>query len=255
MSNVACDVVHIRLKEMKRQVPRTRAQFDDTGGTMKNSHLGMLAAALLFGPLSANAVTMDLFFSEYVEGSSFNKALEIYNGTGASIDLTGMYTVEFFYNGSTSAGLTIALSGTVADGDVFVLTNQSADAAILAVADQVTSATSWFNGDDAVVLRRGATLLDVIGQIGFDPGSEWGTGDTSTQDNTLRRMAGVCTGDANGSDPFDPALEWNGYSQNTFDGLGSHAANCGSGKVPEPGTLALLSLGLVGLGLARRRVR
>jgi predicted extracellular nuclease len=29
----------------------------------------------------------DLFFSEYVEGSSNNKALEIYNSTGAAIDL------------------------------------------------------------------------------------------------------------------------------------------------------------------------
>ena len=37
-------------------------------------------------PASAAAPT-ELFISEYVEGSSNNKALEIYNGTGATVDL------------------------------------------------------------------------------------------------------------------------------------------------------------------------
>ena len=40
-------------------------------------------------PVAAAAPT-DLFFSEYIEGSSSNnKALEIYNGTGAPVDLDG----------------------------------------------------------------------------------------------------------------------------------------------------------------------
>ncbi|MDT9111101.1 hypothetical protein, partial [Escherichia coli] len=76
----------------------------------------------------------------------------------------------------------------VADDDVFVLAQASANATILAQADQ-TNASGWFNGDDAVVLRKGTTTLDVIGQIGVDPGTEWGTGLTSTADNTLRRKA------------------------------------------------------------------
>ena len=37
----------------------------------------------------------DLFFSEYVEGSSQNKAIEIYNPTTTSIDLSD-YSVERF---------------------------------------------------------------------------------------------------------------------------------------------------------------
>ena len=45
-----------------------------------------LACALCLAP-GAFAASNDLFFSEYVEGSSNNKALEIYNGTGAPIDL------------------------------------------------------------------------------------------------------------------------------------------------------------------------
>ncbi|MFZ3079633.1 MAG: ExeM/NucH family extracellular endonuclease [Bellilinea sp.] len=164
----------------------------------------------------------ELFFSEYIEGSSNNKALEIYNGTGAAINLaTNAYNVQMYFNGSSTAGLTINLTGAVASGDVYVLGQSSANATILAQADQ-TNSSGWFNGDDAVVLRKGTTIIDVIGQIGFDPGTEWGSGLTSGQDNTLRRKAAILAGDINGSDVFDPAVEWDGYANDTFDGLGSH---------------------------------
>lgn len=70
------------------------------------------------------------------------------------------------------------------------------------------------------------TPVDVIGQIGFDPGSEWGSGDASTKDNTIRRQSIVCAGDPDGSDPFDPAIEWDGFAKNTFDGLGVYDGTC-----------------------------
>jgi predicted extracellular nuclease len=96
-----------------------------------------------------------LFISEYVEGSSYNKAIEIYNGTGAPVDLeAGGYSVKIYFNGSDSAGQTVRLSGSIVDGDVFVLAHTSADAAILAEADQ-TSGSVLFNGDDAVTLHQG----------------------------------------------------------------------------------------------------
>lgn len=184
---------------------------------------------LLLAPLSAQAAG-DLILSEYVEGSSNNKALEIFNGTGAAIDLgTGGYNIQMFFNGSSSAGLTINLTGTVADGDVFVLAQASAAPAVLAVADQ-TSAASWFNGDDAVVLRRSTTVIDSLGQVGFDPGTEWGTGVISTADNTLRRKD--CTPDTATGDTFDPAVLWDGFATNAFDGLGAHT--CGNVPPPPP---------------------
>lgn len=189
--------------------------------------LSMLVTALPMQSAQAAGPT-ELFFSEYIEGSSNNKALEIYNGTGAAIDLAaGGYNIQMFFNGSTSAGLTINLTGVVADGDVFVIAHSLANATILAQADQTNSA-GWFNGDDAVLLRKGTTVIDVIGQIGFDPGTEWGSGLTSTADNTLRRKADVCVGDSSGNDVFDPSVEWDGFATDTFNGLGSHTANCGA---------------------------
>ncbi|HEX7171376.1 MAG TPA: ExeM/NucH family extracellular endonuclease [Candidatus Limnocylindria bacterium] len=189
----------------------------------------LVALALALGallPLAAPAATRaaptELFFSEYIEGSSNNKALEIFNGTGGAIDLTaGGYSVQMFFNGSATPGLTINLAGSVADGDVFVLAHSSATAPILAQADQ-TNGSGWFNGDDAVALRMGTTVIDVIGQVGFDPGSEWGSGLTSTADNTLRRKAGIEAGDAAGADAFDPGVEWDGFATDTFAGLGVH---------------------------------
>jgi hypothetical protein len=182
-----------------------------------------LLMALMPAQMATAAAPSELFFSEYIEGSSNNKALEIYNGTGTAVDLTaGGYNIQMFFNGSASAGLTINLTGTVADGDVFVIAQSSANATILAQADQ-TNGAGWFNGDDAVVLRKGTTIIDAIGQIGFDPGTEWGG---VTADNTLRRKNTICAGDPNGTDVFDPSVEWDAFPTDTFDGLGNHVANC-----------------------------
>ncbi len=192
-----------------------------------------LTLALMLANLSAPRPVLagppaELFFSEYIEGSSYNKALEIYNGTGSSVDLAaGGYNLLMSFNGGSST-YTINLTGSVAAGDVYVVAPTNAtDPAILAQADQ-KQGTSWFNGDDAILLRKGTAALDVIGQAGFDPGTEWGAGLTSTADNTLRRKADICAGDPDGSDAFDPALEWDGYANNTFDGLGLHTAACGA---------------------------
>ncbi|CAL94101.1 ExeM/NucH family extracellular endonuclease [Azoarcus olearius] len=193
--------------------------------------LAVLIAGLGAASLATAAPT-ELFFSEYIEGSANNKALEIHNGTGAPIDLAaGGYVVQMYFNGSTTAGLSIPLTGVIAAGDVFVLAQAAADSAVLAVADQI-NASAWYNGDDAVVLRKGGTtgaLIDVIGQIGMDPGTEWGSGLASTADNTLRRKAGVARGDTVADDAFDPAVEWDGYATNSFDGLGSHLASGSDG--------------------------
>ncbi len=210
------------------------AQLTRRFGALLGAVLLIVAASPAAVGQAKAAAPTELFFSEYIEGSSNNKALEIYNGTGSAVDLdAGGYSIQMFFNGNTSPGLTLNLTGTVADGDVYVLAQSSADATILAQADQ-TNGSGWFNGDDAVVLRMGTTVLDVIGQIGVDPGSEWGTGLTSTADNTLRRMATVCAGDPDGANAFDPSLEWDGYATNTFDGLGAHSATCGAPPTVTP---------------------
>lgn len=130
------------------------------------------------------------------------------------------------FNGGTST-FTISLTGTIANGDVYVVAPTNANATILAAADQ-TAGTAWFNGDDAVLLRKGATVIDTFGQVGFDPGTQWTGGG---ENDTLRRASTICTGDSNSSDAFDASLEWELFAQDTFGGLGTHTANCSAPDV------------------------
>src|SRR5215208_5863914 len=88
---------------------------------------------------SAEAAAGDLFFSEYIEGSSNNKALEIYNPSGAAVNLaTAGYTLEFYSNGATTTSFNLALAGSIAAGGTFVVAPTNANATILADAKQTT---------------------------------------------------------------------------------------------------------------------
>ncbi len=178
-----------------------------------------------------------VIISEYVEGSSNNKAIEIYNGSSATLNLaTSNYVVQLYMNGGVSPMYNIFLTGVVLNASTYVLANSNAAAGILSAANQV-SGSLLFNGDDAVVLRRGGTngpVVDSIGVVGTDPGTEWGSGLTSTADNTIRRKSSVTAGDTNTTDTFDPSSEWDGYAVDTFSGLGSHTMNCSGAPHAPP---------------------
>lgn len=172
------------------------------------------------------AVTTDLFFSEYIEGGSSNKALEIYNGTGSDVDLSD-YTVELYSNGATTPGNTLELTGTLANGEVYVIANSSAAVDILNVAD-ITSTVTSFNGNDALAILKesSASHVDIFGCIGEDPGSEWASGDHSTLNMTLVRKSSVTGGVTTNPATGFPTLEteWDAYPQDTFGYLDSHNA-------------------------------
>lgn len=172
---------------------------------------------------AAPAALDDLIISEYVEGTSNNKALEIYNGTGAAVDLTG-YRIQGFQNGGTAVGYTVPLEGSLAPGEVYVVAHSQW--ALDYTPDQTFN--MQFNGDDAVVLSTTAgAVVDSLGQVGFDPGDAWGTPPTTTFDATLVRNPDVCAGDTVTDDVFDPATEWTGLPTNDVTNLGGHTHQCG----------------------------
>lgn len=165
----------------------------------------------------------DLLISEYVEGTSNNKALEIYNPSSSAVDLTATaYKIEIYFNGVSTVGSTINLTGTLNPRSTYVIKNNSSTGAIASVTAQFSTESLNFNGNDAIVLRKGTTIVDSIGQVGFNPGTAWTNGQTSTVDKTLRRKDTVIQGDIITTDTFDPALEWEVFAVDTLAGLGSY---------------------------------
>lgn len=194
---------------------------DSEDGITDKANWFVTTASTARGARVSSRAPGDLFMSEYVEGTGNNKALEIYNPSGAAVNLgTAGYAIEIYANGSSTPGSPIALSGTIAPGGVFVIKNSSASAAIAA---QQTSGLLTFNGDDAIVLKKGTAIVDVIGQIGFDPGTAWSANGVSTLDQTLRRKIDVVVGDTNGSNVFDPSAEWDAFGTDIYTGLGTHS--------------------------------
>ena len=138
----------------------------------------------------------DLFISMYAEGSSSNKFIEIYNGTGSSIDLSN-YMIKGTNNGGDwKEARNLSLTGSISDGDVYVIAADEADASILAVADLSLSYESalHYNGDDAIALLKKNDsdvfeVIDIIGATGDDPGSGWAVAGVTnaTKDHTLTR--------------------------------------------------------------------
>ena len=176
----------------------------------------------------------NLYFSEYIEGSGSNKALEIYNPTDMMIDLSA-YSVSSYNNGATSPTNTELLSGMLAPGDVYIIGNSSADSALAATFD-ITSTVTFYNGDDAIVLFNGGDTLDIIGVVGVDPGSAWGVDTGATNEHTLVRRAFVKQGQTDWA--VGATTEWIAYDQNDFSFIGSHtqdacAVVCSSATPPQ----------------------
>ncbi|QLE97825.1 ExeM/NucH family extracellular endonuclease [Neptunomonas phycophila] len=200
---------------------------------MKLRMLPAIIASIISSSVSAN-----VFISEYIEGSGNNKAIELYNNSGQAQNLDG-YALKFYFNGSTSAGTTIDLSGhTIEPNSTFVISHADAVFAGMPYIN-LTNSASWFNGDDAIILENGEQVIDSIGQLGVDPGSQWSDGVASTQNNTLRRAGGIQAGDTVADDAFYPSVEWDEYEQDNSDHLGQFGTDDTVGE-PDTGDSSLV---------------
>ncbi|MBT9560330.1 MAG: lamin tail domain-containing protein [Myxococcales bacterium] len=162
----------------------------------------------------------DLFFSEYVEGSSQSKALEVANFTGKDVDLSD-YEIALGPNGNALVPANgVPLSGTLAHGDVFVFCHSSSATALKTKCDKFSGGTPVsYNGNDAIGLYKNEVLLDVIGVPGEEPTGGWTAGGIAkaTADHTLRRLPAVLSG----STTWAPD-SWSVFEIDSFDDVGQH---------------------------------
>ena len=181
-------------------------------------------------------MSQNLFFSEYAEGSSNNKYLEIYNGGSETINLNNYQLIncrngcdswEHFHPFNEDTALNAA--------DVWVFCAVDANDVIRAECNQTIANNSIFNGDDVWAIQEinTSTILDKIGEIGDDPGSGWNVAGTSnaTKDHTLVRKESVLSGNidwAASAGTNTNNSEWIVLEKDDFTNLGSHTCNaCG----------------------------
>jgi endonuclease I/chitodextrinase len=165
---------------------------------------------------SSTPTVSDLYFSEYLEGSSNNKALEITNRTGTSINLSA-YSIKKQTNGAGSWSTGLTLSGTIANNGKYVVVNSSIASTCYATttANLATAATELaFNGNDAIGLFKNGTLIDIIGTF------NGGTVDFSI-DETLRRKSTATVPKAT----FNKTTDWDIYAVDTCTGIGNRIAS------------------------------
>jgi hypothetical protein len=212
----------------------------------------------------------DLFISEYVEGYGNNKALEIYNPTASTIDLSN-YEITRYSGGTTApaASYTVQLVGMIApySTHVGVVDKQDQNGTgneapvwddLAAKADAwyspvyATSPCWYWNGDDGIALTKSGTtiLVDFFGKLGQDPGVSWtsvapyddSAGDYLTKDHSLIRKAYIYQGDVIPGDDFNALLEYDSIPPTIMDGgievgnwasLGTHDCDCNAGSVSE----------------------
>lgn len=205
--------------------------------TIKKNFMRHYLLFILFAAISMQGFsqTGSLFFSEYIEGSSSNKYLEIYNGTGADVDLSG-YIVKCYPNGvtETTTDATIyseTLSGTLANGDVYIIANSNAT--IYGGTPDITSTVTYYNGNDAIALMTtSGEYVDIIGCIGES--DYWSDGDYSLKDHTLIRKSSVTRGVSTNPSSGFPTLstEWDLYDKDEVSYLGTYPIVVASVEAP-----------------------
>ena len=152
---------------------------------------------------------INLFFSEYAEGSSNNKYVEIYNPSSSSVNLSN-YQIKGTNNGTAwgdNGERELSLTGTLASNSVYIISTDAADQSILNQADLSLAYESplHYNGNDAIgIFGKDSSgsftvVLDVIGVESYQGTAAWSVAGVSeaTKDHTLVRKSSISKGNSN----------------------------------------------------------
>lgn len=198
-------------------------------------------AAVIWLSAGASIASASIIISQYCEGASFDKYIELYNTGASAVDLAaGSYELSHWSNAGREAWktdgaptATQALTGVIPAGGTYIIKHSSAANPPYVVADQSNGTQGGvnFNGDDSVALWTGTTysFASVVDAFGL-------TGNTA-QDTSFVRAATITSGttsDFNAADwvQFTNAQVASATSTSP-EYLGYHAV------VPEPSAFVL----------------
>ena len=205
--------------------------------TMKKSIFTILLSFSIAIAIGQVGGLNDIFFSEYIEGSGNNKALEIFNPTDTIVSLDS-YIIRTNYNGNPwNSFHSFPIGASIGSGDVWIIANSSADAGILNEADEVFAYNQsgfivGFNGNDARGLFKidgtDTILIDIIGNPLENPSAGWNVAgyNTATKNNTLVRKPNVIHGNPDWAISAGTTMnnsEWLVYNQDELSFLGGHS--------------------------------
>ncbi|MCP4849150.1 MAG: hypothetical protein GY899_14505 [Verrucomicrobiaceae bacterium] len=223
-----------------------------------------------FVSLTGEQASGQVLISQYVEPPSGGspKAIELVNNSGGVIDFwkTPLEILWVPNGGNERLGILVISSGTLDPGAVLVIGDATtadylAGEGIIDGAGEDFSELAdgyifydsdgkvifikkmlFFNGDDALVVRLGATLADTFGVPGEDPGSQWSGAGISSANQNIALRDDVATGSSGFEDPSA-----------RFFRVGEGNDLSGFGVVPalmDPYTSWARSFGLTGVAAA-----
>lgn len=235
---------------------RNQRRADKITSSFLNHHMKkfLLAIVALSTSAIAYAQCTELFFSEIVEGTGNNKAIEVYNPTSSPVVLTN-YRIVRYSNGSTTGTDSLQLQGTIAAHGVWVVANgqttssansPACDTALQNMADQLGGVYPdplYQNGDDAICLIRVSpyAIVDIYGKIGEQPATAWsdvfpynGTvGTWITKDHTMIRKSAVNTGITVNPTVFNVMADYDTLPKDNWTNLGIHNSTCNTSGIFE----------------------
>ncbi|MFL0093369.1 endonuclease [Tenacibaculum maritimum] len=178
--------------------------FDSKGSTVLiSNHVSTITSPY---EVNNNSIISDIFISEYLEGNSYNKAIEIANITGYTIDLS-TYSLKKVTNGSGTWSNILSLNGTLNDKEVYVIAHGNSSEEIRNKANITNNGVMSFNGNDAIGLFKNDTLIDLLGYTNESV--------VFSQNEILRRKPYTIS-----PNPFYRIAEWGIFTQEDLSDLG-----------------------------------
>lgn len=192
----------------------------------------MKKIVLLFALVLCVSMVWGQVISQYIETNSGTtpKGIEIWNNTGSMLDFsTNNLVIEKGVNGGTPSVDYTLSSGTLSSDNVIVIGTSDLQTTTENNGSTFYEQSFTFNGDDALVVKYGVTITDVLGNPGSDPGSDWSGNGVSTANQNIQLKSGITTGDTDG---------WTDPSER-FETVSSDPSNdqTGFGIAPVGGTI------------------